>query len=110
MTRLYRDLSGNGAGVDLFTAVSRSGTIAAAGVAQQLAPANPSRRGIVFQNLSGTDLWVNIGGTAAVDTPGSIRIAAGDKTPLTDYSDSGRTGAVSIVGATLGQKFTCVEE
>ena len=110
MTVLYRDLSGNGVGVDLFTPVNRSGTIAAASVAQVLAPANASRRKMTIQNISSNDLWVNLGGTAVIDGAGSVKIIAGDQVTVTDITSTSRSAAASIIGGTLGQKFTCIEE
>ncbi len=84
------------------TAVSRSGTITAGGTAQQLMPANTSRRGFAIQNQSTGDLYVNSIGTAAADQS-SLKIAAGDY-----YETSTQhvgIGAVSIIGATTGQVF-----
>lgn len=86
-------------------AVNRSGSITTGGTAQTLAAANSSRRELSGQNISNADLWINeIDGTAAADTAGSYKIASG-------ASFSVSTGkAVSIVGATTGQKFTATEK
>lgn len=85
-------------------AVSRSGSIASGGVAQQLAAANAARRFIKGQNISSGDLWVNeLGGTAAAATEGSCVVP-----PRATFVIE-TPAAISIVGATTGQKFTAVE-
>ena len=82
----------------------RSGSITVGGTAQALAAANTARKGLVGQNISNADLWVNeIGGTAAADTAGSYKVIAG-----ATFSVS-TSRAVSIVGASTGQKFTATE-
>lgn len=89
---------------NLPSGTNRSGQITTGGTAQQLAAANASRVKLTGMNISTGDLWVNeIGGTAAVDTAGSYKIAAGG----TFSVNTNR--AVSIVGATTGQKFTATE-
>jgi len=103
------DLSGNpvaagqtsqpalGAGTD------RSGSIAAGGTAQQLAPANPNRRFLRGQNLSTGDLWLNeVGGSASAATP-SYRVPAGGTFGINTNQ------AVSIWGATTGQAWSATE-
>lgn len=84
--------------------VNRSGAITTGGTAQPLAPANTARQSLSGQNISAGDLWINeVGGTAAVDTAGSYRIVAGAAFNI-------RTNqAISIIGATTGQKFTATE-
>lgn len=97
------DPSGNavaalGAGTD------KSGSITTGGTAQTLAAANTSRRLLTGQNISAADLWINeTGGTAAVNGAGSFQVAAGQTFSI----DTNQ--AVSIVGATTGQKFTATE-
>ncbi|MER8455847.1 hypothetical protein [Mesorhizobium sp. M0643] len=82
----------------------RSGSITVGGTAQQLAAANTSRRGLTGQNISSGDLWLNeIGGTAAADTAGSIRV----RPDAVFAIETNR--AISVVGATTGQKFTATE-
>ena len=84
----------------------RSGSIAAGGVAQQVAAASASRRGFLVQNLSTGDLWVSTIGVA-VAAAGSLRI------PIGGYFESPAgmavTGAISIFGSTAGQSFTARE-
>ncbi len=84
----------------------RSGTITAGGTAQQLAAANAARLGLLVQNLSTGDLWLNMLGTATASQP-SLLLAAGA------YWESpvgfGAVGAVSIFGATTGQAFSAKE-
>lgn len=96
--------SDGAAGSPLPAGTDRSSTITAGGTAQVLAAANTARRGLEGQNISSADLWVNeVGGTAAADTVGSNVVGAG-----ATFSIRTRN-AISIVGATTGQKFTAVE-
>jgi len=92
------------AGTPLPAGTDRSSSITLGGKAQDLAAANTARRGLTGQNISTGDLWINeIGGTAAADTAGSYKVAAG----ATFTVQTNR--AISIVGATTGQKFTATE-
>jgi hypothetical protein len=82
----------------------RSGSIAAGGTAQSMAPANAARKSLKGQNISAGDLWINeVGGTAAVDTAGSYKVTSGSAFAIATNR------AVSIVGATTGQKWTATE-
>lgn len=82
----------------------RSGTIAAGGTAQTLAPSNTSRLSLTGQNTSTGNLGINeIGGTAAIGSPGTYTIAAGQAFSVATNR------AISIVGATTGQSFTATE-
>jgi hypothetical protein len=88
----------------LTAGTNRSGSITTANTHQVLAPANAARRALYGQNISAGDLWINeIGGNAAVDAAGSYRVAAGG-----EFSVS-TNRAISIIGATAGQKFTATE-
>ena len=82
----------------------RSGSITTGGTAQQLAAANSTRSGLSGQNISSGDLWINeTGGTAAVDTAGSFKVPSGSGFEISTNQ------AVSVIGATTGQKFTATE-
>lgn len=84
--------------------VDKSGSITTAGTAQVLAAANAARTSLVGQNISAGDLWINeIGGTAAADTAGSYKVVAGQAFEV------GTNRAISLWGATAGQKFTATE-
>lgn len=86
---------------------NRSGTIAAANVAQTLAVANPVRNGLFVQNLSATDaLWISELGAATADQP-SIKIPAGESFTFRDGYVP--TSAISIIGGSLGHAFTARE-
>jgi len=87
--------------------VDKSGSITAGGTAQVAMVANGGRQGFVFQNVSAGDLWVDFTGTAVADKP-SIKVVAG---ALLDCSDGGicPITAMSVIGATTGQKFTLWE-
>lgn len=81
----------------------RSGAITAGGTAQTVEAPNAGRSYILIQNVSVGDLWVDFGETAVVDAP-SIKVAADASLVF----DSGfvPSGAISVIGATTGQKFT----
>lgn len=85
----------------------RSGTITAGGSPQALLAASNGRQGWLIQNLSAGDLFVNDVAAAALDT--------GFKIPAGAILDSSATpayparNALSIWGATTGQKFTARE-
>jgi hypothetical protein len=86
------------------TGTDRSGSITTGGTAQTLAALNNARRGLPIQNISSADLWINeTGGTAAANAAGSFQLVPG----ATAYIDTRQ--AVSIIGATTGQKFTATE-
>lgn len=92
----------------------RSGTIAAGGVSQQLLAANPARIGFLVMNVDNVnleDIGINLlGNPAVVGSPGTLTLAAsgGPGYPGGSFQGVG-DGAVSIIGATAGHKFTCVE-
>lgn len=77
-----------------------NGTITTGGTAQNLFAADPGRSGILaLRNNSAERLWVEIGGTAAVD--GGLPIEPGEY-----WESPGRvSAALSILGATTGSKF-----
>ena len=82
--------------------VDRSGTTG--GTAQVLLAANANRKGIEFFNNSVGSIWLNVVGTAAAGG-GSIEVRSGgywspSVCPVT---------AISVIGATTGQAFTCWE-
>jgi hypothetical protein len=88
------------------TLTDRSGSITTGGTAQQLAAANATRKYLLIQNISAGDLWLNFTTTAVSDQP-SIKL-----TPGSSFSMEGSyvsTEAVSVIGATTGQKFTSKE-
>jgi len=86
------------------TPTSASSTITTGGEAQVLLAANANRQGIEFYNNSVGSLWINVTGTAT-EAGGSIEVRSGgywspSVCPVT---------AISIIGATTGQAFTCWE-
>lgn len=84
--------------------IDRSGTITAGGTAQELAPANDSRKMLVGQNISAEDMWINeFGVDAAANTAGSYKVASGD------FFTISTSNKVSIVAATTGSAFTATE-
>ena len=80
-----------------------SGTITLGGSDQQLFAAATNRRGLMVQNLSVNDLWVNAkGGSAAASEP-SIWLPSGSMLDL-NLAEVPLT-AVRIYGAVTGQAF-----
>lgn len=88
------------------SATDGSGTLATGGTAQALfGGVIPSNGFAVYNPDAANDLWINDGGTVQANGAGSVRVAAnggGYETP----SGYKPIGAISIVGAVTGQKFT----
>lgn len=87
------------------TYTDRSGTITTGGTAQTLMAANSSRRGFFIQNNSNGTLTISSVGTASTTAglvllPGQLYEAPTSGVPLT---------AISILGATTGQRFDARE-
>ena len=84
--------------------VDRSSTITAGGTAQSLLAANANRKGIEFFNNSVGSIWLNVVGTATAGD-GSIEVRGGGywSPPVVPVT------AISVIGATTGQAFTCWE-
>lgn len=83
----------------------RSGTVTTGATAQQLMAANSSRRGFFVQNNSTGILTISSVGTASTTAglvlqPGQLYEAPSTGVPLT---------AISILGATTGQRFDARE-
>lgn len=99
---------------DQTTAADASGSITAAGVSQVLLPANATRQGFVVQNIDSAfqaeALWISPTGVAVVGGPGSISIAAaaslGYPGGASQYQWSNQ---ITIVAASAGHKFTCIQ-
>lgn len=85
----------------------RSSTITTGGTAQVAMAANTSRKAWFFQNIGSVDLWISFVETAQADNPGSVKVAPG----ASAFSSGGFVSAqaLSVVGATTGQKFTLWE-
>jgi hypothetical protein len=87
------------------TYTDRSGTVTTGGTAQVLMALNASRRGFLVQNNSTGTLTINSVGTAT--TTAGIVIAPGQ---LYEAQETGvPTTAISILGATTGQRFDARE-
>ena len=90
------------------TLTDRSGTLTTAATSQQIAPANPSRRYLLIQNVSTTEiLWVNFTAAATQAEP-SIMLAANGGS-LVMESSSVSTEAVNVIAATAGHPWTAKE-
>ena len=86
------------------TPTNRSGSITTGGAAQGLLAANANRKGIEFFNNSVGSIWLNVVGTATAGG-GSIEVRGGGywSPPVVPVT------AISVIGATTGQAFTCWE-
>lgn len=92
------------AGAALPAGTSRSGTIAAAGTAQTLAPANTARQSLTGQAPSNAAIGINeIGGTAAIGSADTYVVAAGQAFSIATNR------AVSVVCATAGAVWSATE-
>lgn len=86
------------AGTDLSAAIEEGGT------SQQVAPANTSRKRLILQNISDTDMWVtDIQGTARADIAGNWKVAAGASW------EAATNREVSVVCGSTGKLFTALE-
>ena len=83
-----------------------SGSITTGGTAQNALSANSGRKYLFIQNVSTGDLWFSSIATAVQDQP-SIRLRPGDSYENPPHFCP--TGAISVIGATTGQKFTARE-
>jgi hypothetical protein len=85
----------------------KSGTLTTGGTAQNAAAANAARIGFLLQNPSTTlDLWFSTLATAVQAQP-SLKLGPGEayETP----PGLSPTGAISVIGSTTAQPFTCRE-
>lgn len=84
--------------------IDKSGSVTLGGTAQSMSVANSRRKALYGMNISSGDLWINeVGGTAAADTAGSYKVASGAMFEISTNQ------AISVVGATTGQKWTATE-
>lgn len=91
-----------------------SGTVAAANTSQVLMAANPARIGFLVMNVDEVNLeevGINLTGAAAsIGNAGTVTLAASSGAGYTGGSFQGSgTNVITIVAATAGHKFTCVE-
>ena len=90
------------------TLTDRSGTLTTAATSQQIAPANPSRRYLLIQNVSTTEvMWVNFT-TAATQSEPSILLGANGGSLVMEAS-AVSTEAVNVIGASAGHPWTAKE-
>lgn len=89
-----------------------SGTITAGGTSQSLLTSSATRRGFMVMNLSADKLCISWSGAASCDAAGSYSLNPG-ATGATGYAGgsfvapAALQNAVTIVGATTGDKFSC---
>ena len=84
----------------------RSSTITTGGAAQDAVAALATRKAYFFQNISSESMWASFTGTAAPNTVGSFEIVPKGVIRSTQACE---TTALSIYGATTGQKYTMWE-
>ncbi len=84
----------------------RSSTITTGGAAQVAMAALATRKAYFFQNISSESMWGSFTGTAAPSTVGSFEIVPNGIIRSTQVCE---TTALSIYGATTGQKYTAWE-
>ena len=92
-----------------------SGSIATGGTAQNAFSAQGTLRGFIITNIDTSEvMWISFTGTAAAGTAGSFPLPPATATTFAGVASftsptSFRTnGAVSVVAATTGHKFSCV--
>ena len=86
--------------------IDRSSTITTGGAAQVAMAALATRKAYFFQNISSESMWASFTGTAAPNTVGSFEIVPNGVIRSTQVCE---TTALSIYGATTGQKYTMWE-
>ena len=86
--------------------IDRSSTITTGGAAQNAVAALATRKAYFFQNISSESMWASFTGTAAPSTVGSFEIVPNGIIRSTQVCE---TTALSIYGATTGQKYTMWE-
>ena len=86
--------------------IDRSSTITTGGAAQVAMAALSTRKAYFFQNISSESMWGSFTGTAAPSTVGSFEIVPNGIIRSTQVCE---TTALSIYGATTGQKYTMWE-
>lgn len=85
--------------------VDRSGAVATGGTAQTLMPANSARRGFLVQNNSAGPLTISSVGTASAAAGLILQPGQLYEAPLAGVP----TAAISLYGATTGQRFDARE-
>lgn len=85
------------------TLVDRSGT--ATVTSQILAPANPARKYLFIQNISGGVIWVNFGAVASPNKP-SIRLQVGEAFIMDGFIC---TDYVSVIAGATTKDYTAKE-
>lgn len=92
-----------------------SGTITVGGTAQTISSMLATRQGFLIQNIDTTNtgeaLWVRFdGNAAAIETPGSFGLAAGQSIAFPGGSIQGACiNPISVIAATTGHKFSAIE-
>lgn len=82
--------------------IARSGSITTGGTAQTVAPANPGRHGMTFQNTSDTDMYITEDGTTASASNG-YKIGAGIGINISTNK------VISVFCVTTGKTFAATE-
>lgn len=86
----------------------RSGSITLSSVAQTVAASNTSRKYLLFQNPSDTNMYLNVNATAVLSSPSLLMAANGGGF---EWNSNGfvPTGLVSVICSLSGKLFVCKE-
>lgn len=84
----------------------RSGSIAAGGTSQEVAPAKANRAYFIFQNISDTAMWINFGAAATADNNSIYLAAQGSVLFNGSFIPS---QSVNVLCVTTGKKFVAKE-
>ena len=89
----------------------RSGSIAAGGTSQQLAPAagttvGTRRVGFFFQNISNSDMWLHEGSAAVIGASGHFQIPGGASVSFESVTPQ----SWHVICQNAGRLFTCKEQ
>lgn len=82
-----------------------SGSITSGGTAQTIAAYSPTRRSLIIENISDTDMWIAFGSIAVADQP-AFKVAAGELMTFGPEFRDLIVRSISVIGATTGKKFT----
>jgi hypothetical protein len=90
-----------------YTLSDASGSIVSASIAQTVLNANNARKYLLFQNISDTDMFISLVGTAGISAPGSIWIQANGGS--VEYAIGAiPANALSVICQYAGKAFTCI--
>lgn len=92
---------------DVRTLADKSSGSVSTSSAATLAAKNVQRHYLFIQNIGASNIWVSFTGTAAANSPGSLKLATGDS--ITFEGDTIVKNAVSIIAETTTGSVTAYE-